>query len=151
LRRESHHVGSSKMCGPFGPCATLTAASSRTDCAPHALPPRPLSTGGTRLRREITLASARSAGLDLFTRPFRRPVDTTLPNPIMGLAGKAPVPDRWRQRHALSVIGELPPRRSDRQPDLVPTAAATEVYRRAKRKRDVKHALLKDIRSLSHE
>ena len=68
------------------------------------------------------------------------PANQSLFNPIMRLAGKAPVADRWRQRHASFALMKMPFRWVEWSNDLQATAAAAKMRSRRVPARNIEHA-----------
>lgn len=83
--------------------------------------------GGRGLRRAraggLRLTGEMSRSGDLRRRPLRCPLDPVSPDPVVGLAGKAPVANRREQRDGFAIKAELPISGRERRHDASTASA----------------------------
>src|ERR1051325_2015660 len=79
-------------------------------------------------------------GLDAAWGPGVSPDDLVVANPVVGLAGEAPVADGGVEGDCLSVVGQGPVGGGERGYDFVAAAAGASVQGRAVGDRHVQHA-----------
>ena len=75
--------------------------------------------------------------LDLLFGPLRSPFNAVASYPIVGLAGKTPVADRWVERDRLAIKKQCPIRGPYRRYNLIPAPAKAQMRRSSEAYRNV--------------
>src|SRR4051812_26835978 len=83
---------------------------------------------------------AASTFSNLLSAPPPCPPDLVATNPVVGVAGKLPVPDGRSQGDRLTVVEKLPLSRTDRRNDLVGATASAQMDCCCIRNRDIEDA-----------
>lgn len=144
-----------KWCG--GTSASKGAAPAAASLTPwpvsEADPPPPLGPacrsatdfahGGPSFRAQHFLLPS---GIDLVAAPSPCPADVVTPDPVVRLARKAPVADRWAQRDRHTVEGQRPLGRGERRDGFVAAPTAASMYGDGVPRGDVHDPVVKKVR-----